>query len=654
MIFSKEKIEEILRVIEFNHTLFIGTNISTDILTNEDTALLMQFGINTNDIKTLFTPFEQQFYFGRLSAALGDKNASQLQYNDFLKYLRRGQYVPLTKREKATLTYAKQKTYGHIKHLSQKVESTANGIIINNDQANRDRFEATLKGSIERAIVERDTVNSVVSELGHKTSDWGRDLGRIAATEMQNVYEEGRAASIEDKEGKDAEVYKNVYPQACRFCIKFFTTSGIGSQPVVFKLSDLRAMGSNIGKKQAQWTPTLQPTHPWSITEGKTSILTSKGYKSIKDIEIGDQVLTHKGRFRKVLSTLKNYPCPYKEEGHKLTYTIYYSHFNPKEPDNIVKMTFTGDHKLLTQRGWVMVKKLANKDKLIKLLKKCVVCDKNLPSYGNDSRNCCSENCSSKYRSMNAHKLWESRRKKGFKELSEKISKKVKQNWEEGVHVNTLKNLKSKKTIEATKKRMLNGGAIKALKAAAGTKTSKPQLKLYEMVLAFYPNAKLEYEIFNKSLDIALPEYKIDIEFDGVYWHKNRVDSDKKRDELLKSNGWSILRYSKLPKPGILHGDIERIVQNHEEDYEFEETEIIFIKRNFSHKGTKLFDIEVEEDKSFVARGVVVHNCRCETNHKKPGYIWSDELGMFVPPKRDKDKPKKGIRITVGEKVFEV
>lgn len=263
MIFSKEKLEEILRIIDFQHTMFIGNNVGVDLLTDEDRALLKRYGVNVNDIKKDFTQYEQSFYFGRLAQALGDKNASKLGYNDFFKYLRKGQYIPLNQREKDTLNFAKQRTYSHIKGLGQRVRQTTEGIIITEDQKNRDTYEKTIKNSIERAIAERDTINSVVSEIGNKTGDWGRDLGRIAATEMQYAYEEGRAAEAERKGGKEALVYKDAYPQACRFCIKFYTTGGIGTKPKVYKLSELRANGTNIGRKQADWQATLGPVHPF-------------------------------------------------------------------------------------------------------------------------------------------------------------------------------------------------------------------------------------------------------------------------------------------------------------------------------------------------------------------------------------------------------
>lgn len=49
----------------------------------------------------------------------------------------------------------------------------------------------------------------------------------------------------------------------CKFCIKFYTTNGIGSKPRIFKLADLMANGTNIGRRQKDWLPTVGPVHPF-------------------------------------------------------------------------------------------------------------------------------------------------------------------------------------------------------------------------------------------------------------------------------------------------------------------------------------------------------------------------------------------------------
>lgn len=75
---------------------------------------------------------------------------------------------------------------------------------------------------------------------------------------------------------------------------------------------------------------------------------------------------------------------------------------------------------------------------------------------------------------------------------------------------------------------------------------SKPQLELYEMVKSIFPTAQLEYRVGNYSFDIAIPEKKLDIEYDCSYWH-TKV-KDEKRDKFAKSKGWKVIRFiDKLP-----------------------------------------------------------------------------------------------------------
>lgn len=83
------------------------------------------------------------------------------------------------------------------------------------------------------------------------------------------------------------------------------------------------------------------------------------------------------------------------------------------------------------------------------------------------------------------------------------------------------------------------------------TRISKPQAILFSIVKEHFPQAEIEYEIklgLRKSiwLDIAIPDLKINIEYDGMYWHKlNKTTirtSDAKRDEFLKNTGWTIFR----------------------------------------------------------------------------------------------------------------
>ena len=92
----------------------------------------------------------------------------------------------------------------------------------------------------------------------------GRNFDRAIETASQAAFEQGKAAEIERRavSGNDPLVYKQVQPGACKHCISLYVTKGIGSQPLIFKLSQLRGSGSNIGRKTEDWKATIEPAHP--------------------------------------------------------------------------------------------------------------------------------------------------------------------------------------------------------------------------------------------------------------------------------------------------------------------------------------------------------------------------------------------------------
>jgi hypothetical protein len=88
---------------------------------------------------------------------------------------------------------------------------------------------------------------------------------------------------------------------------------------------------------------------------------------------------------------------------------------------------------------------------------------------------------------------------------------------------------------------MINGGA--AYMNSFILNPSKPQIKLFELVKQLYPNAILNHPSLKHSIDIAIPNEMIAIEYDGSYWHKNKEIEDAKRQSKLEVIGWKFLRY---------------------------------------------------------------------------------------------------------------
>lgn len=85
--------------------------------------------------------------------------------------------------------------------------------------------------------------------------------------------------------------------------------------------------------------------------------------------------------------------------------------------------------------------------------------------------------------------------------------------------------------------------AWKTLLSQGKTLTSKPQLKLYELLKDMYGNCELNFQCEHYFLDcmIEVKGVKIDIEYDGEFWHQDK-NRDDKRDVFVKKQGYKILR----------------------------------------------------------------------------------------------------------------
>jgi hypothetical protein len=263
MIFSPEQIEELLQVIEFNTTLFGAEFLGTDPLEPSDIDLLESYDVNIDDIEEK-SYIETSYKFGILSKAIGDNESKKLKYNDFKKWISKGGYIPLSNEEKSTIEFLKRRSFDHLKKLGQKLGSDVKDSLLDQENKLRLKNQKIIKKEFIGAVRDRTAFKEVMLNLGHKTDDWQRDWTRIVETELHSAYEEGRADDIQrNSESKDPLVFKHVLPTACRHCIRLYLTDGLGSKPRIFKLSELRANGTNIGRKQEDWKATLGALHPY-------------------------------------------------------------------------------------------------------------------------------------------------------------------------------------------------------------------------------------------------------------------------------------------------------------------------------------------------------------------------------------------------------
>lgn len=96
--------------------------------------------------------------------------------------------------------------------------------------------------------------------------------------------------------------------------------------------------------------------------------------------------------------------------------------------------------------------------------------------------------------------------------------------------------------------------------------TSRPQMKLNEMLAKEYGKSELNYPCGKYSLDsmIEIKGQKIDVEFDGKFWHESKQEKDKKRNEFLIAQGYKILRViscDDLPSIELVRSSIKQLLE---------------------------------------------------------------------------------------------
>jgi len=176
---------------------------------------------------------------------------------------------PLTAQQEAARAWAEHHAANEIVGLGNRIADDFSTIAIEADAALQAAYEQDIRDEVVDSIARRDAWREVASKLGHKTKDWSRDFGRIAATETQSASQAGISAGLVAREGdpKQIMVYKLPSPRACDDCVRLHLTAGPGSKPRVFPLSALTANGTNVGVRRASWKPVIGPVHPWCSCE---------------------------------------------------------------------------------------------------------------------------------------------------------------------------------------------------------------------------------------------------------------------------------------------------------------------------------------------------------------------------------------------------
>jgi len=86
--------------------------------------------------------------------------------------------------------------------------------------------------------------------------------------------------------------------------------------------------------------------------------------------------------------------------------------------------------------------------------------------------------------------------------------------------------------------------------------TSSPEIRIFCELSSLFPEAKQRAKVYGVELDIWLPHLNLGVEFDGFYWHKDKLAKDKQKNQVLIKEGIKLIRVRVKPLDKISEHDI--------------------------------------------------------------------------------------------------
>jgi uracil-DNA glycosylase family 4 len=153
-----------------------------------------------------------------------------------------------------------------------------------------------------------------------------------------------------------------------------------------------------------------------------------------------------------------------------------------------------------------------------------------------------------------------------------------------------------------------------------GIVVSKPQREIYEAVKFIFLDAELEYrfdyidfEGRNRffSFDVAVPEQKVNIEFDGDYWHDLPGERIEPRDSIVEKSGWTIIR--------LTYQNYRSFIKNAVSLAEDNNTKYSRVASITAKGKQKTYDLVMENQgfPNYIANNFVVHNSGMVTEYQQ-------------------------------------
>jgi hypothetical protein len=220
---------------------------------------LVRLGLVGKDVEAIV---DKAYWIGRLK----NTGFTPEEAHSALEAIQSKFKIALTPIEKAGIELARQTITTQILKHKETVKGVVSDIVLSGNYNYRN-VAGVFESTLEENLFKREGVAKIAQQLREKTGDMHRDWKRVATTELTNAMNAGALDEIKrdnpDKKVDETYVYKAIVIDlnTCKYCKKFYLEAD-GQTPKIYTLAELQANGTNIGKKQAEWLPTIGATHP--------------------------------------------------------------------------------------------------------------------------------------------------------------------------------------------------------------------------------------------------------------------------------------------------------------------------------------------------------------------------------------------------------
>ena len=151
-------------------------------------------------------------------------------------------------------------------------------IVLEVDPERREEVLQAIREETAEALATHGNAATLARDLSERTGNWSHNWQRIAETELQGAYNEGRVLDGLDAYGAELQIAGIPETNACDHCKRVFL--GDGGYPIVYPIQMLLANGTNVGKPAEQWVATIWPIHPYCHCD---RVVVPPGMKVMRD-----------------------------------------------------------------------------------------------------------------------------------------------------------------------------------------------------------------------------------------------------------------------------------------------------------------------------------------------------------------------------------